>query len=473
VQIVTKQGRDVIAIDHIGSAHDELKLKLLLSIANERLNPGQMSLLDNDPSSPPAITMHGSRSRYLYQVLADIYTVLGFDVVDDPIFRDLVICRIIEPASKLDTIRILEGLGLEAPSYSTLWRSLSRSQEYNYRDTLAKCCFAATLPERLTLVLYDVTTLYFDAEKEDEFRIPGLSKERKLDPQITVGLLTDMTGFPLEVAAFEGNRAEVHTIIPVLDKFRRRHGLVDIVVVADAAMLSSANLETLEEMGYHYIVASRLAKCPHEVEEIAAGGELKDGQIIEGSYSVTVNHTRATRRVVYQYKTKRARLDLRNIEKVAEKAKRMVAGSAPIKRNRFLTIKGADKQVNFDLIESAKARAGIKGYVTDLADKDAQFIIDAYHRLFQIERSFRMSKTDLRARPIFHRTRDSIEAHLTIVFAALAMSRYIQERTGLSIKRFVQKLRPIVDGIICVDGEYHDIPAAIPAGVDEVVSKLQ
>jgi transposase len=344
--------------------------------------------------------------------------------------------------------------------------------EEDYRATLAKCCFAATLPKRLTLVLYDVTTLYFDVEKEDDFRIPGLSKERKLDPQITVGLLTDATGFPLEVTAFEGNRAEVHTIIPVLDSFRARHGLIDIVVVADAAMLSSDNLTTLEEMGYHYVVASRLAKCPHEVAEIAAEGELADGQIIEGTHPVTVNHKRTTRRVIYQYRAKRAALDLRNIEKVAEKAKRMVAGSAPIKRNRFLAIKGAGKQINWDLIASAKARAGIKGYVTDLKDEDAQFIIDAYHRLFQIEKSFRMSKSDLRARPIFHYTRDSIEAHLTIVFAALAISRYIQDQTGLSIKRFVQKLKVVQSAKLQINGKVRTIPPALSEEVLKIIDDL-
>jgi hypothetical protein len=361
VQIITKHGRDVVDVDHIGSAHDDIKLKFLLGIAKQKLCEGQLSLLDDEDDPTASMGAARSQSRLLYEVLADVYARLGFDVIDDDVFKNLVIARIIEPASKLDTIRILDELGLDAPSNTTIHRSLKRSIEHNYRDVLATCCFAAVLPERLTLVLYDVTTLYFDAEQEDEFRIAGLSKERKLDPQITVGLLTDSSGFPLEVTAFEGNRAEVHTIIPVLDGFRRRHGLLDICVVADAAMLSSDNLATLEELGYHYVVASRLSRCPHEVEEMTAVGGLADNQIIEGKYPVTVNHTRTTRRVVYQYKAKRAALDLRNIEKVTEKAKKMVAGTAPIKRNRFLSIKGADKQINYELIESAKSACGDQG----------------------------------------------------------------------------------------------------------------
>jgi transposase len=113
----------------------------------------------------------------------------------------------------------------------------------------------------------------------------------------------------------------------------------------------------------------------------------------------------------------------------------------PVKRNRFIKLVGADKSVNRALETKARALAGWKGYITNLPEPSAEFVISAYHQLFHIEKSFRMSKHDLQARPIYHHTRDSIEAHLTIVFAALAISRWIENRTGWSIKKFVRTAR--------------------------------
>ena len=120
---------------------------------------------------------------------------------------------------------------------------------------------------------------------------------------------------------------------------------------------------------------------------------------------------------------------------------RAVAGKVPVKRNRFIKLVGADKSVNRALEAKARALAGWKGYITNLPNPSAEFVIGAYHRLFAIEASFRMSKHDLAARPIYHHKRESIEAHLTVVFAALAISRLIEEATGWSIKRFVRTTR--------------------------------
>jgi len=160
---------------------------------------------------------------------------------------------------------------------------------------------------------------------------------------------------------------------------------------------------------------------------------------------------RGTRRVIYQYRASRASLDLLNIDKLLVKAQRMVAGATEFKRNRFLKVSGSKKEINYELVEKSRLRAGIKGYVTDL-DAPAQEVIDAYHQLFQVERSFRMAKSDLKARAIFHHVRGSIEAHLTVVFVALAISRHIQAKTGLSIRKFKHILEPLRTGVLSVNG---------------------
>jgi hypothetical protein len=130
-----------------------------------------------------------------------------------------------------------------------------------------------------------------------------------------------------------------------------------------------------------------------------------------------------------------------------KKAEQAVAGQTAVKRNRFVRLSGGTRTVNRELEEKARALAGLKGYVTSLracpdgTPVTAEFVIGACHQLYQVEKSFRMSKHDLQARPIYHHLRDSIEAHLTIVFAALAVSRWIENTTGWSIRKFVKTAR--------------------------------
>jgi len=474
VQIVYKEGRKVVSITHIGSAHNDAELALLVALARHRKVPeGQIVLDLPEEGKEFEIRLVASHSRLLWDTLEHVYKGVGFEAIPDTVFKQLVLARIIEPTSKLDTIRVLLDLGLDAPTNTDIHRSLRNAAAADYRAILSDACFRFVEASSLRLVLYDVTTLYFEAQREDEYRKPGLSKERRLEPQITVGLLVDSTGFPLEIQSFEGNKAEVKTIIPVLAGFKERHGFKDITVTADAAMLSSGNVEELERLGYHYVIASRLAKTPYEVEEYMAeeGAVLEDGQIFESEITLVLNGKQTKRRVIYQYRAKRAALDLSNIDKTVAKAQKIVDNRADIKRNPFLKITGDNREVNLPLVKEAQRKAGIKGYVTDL-DLPAQQVINAYHQLFQVEKSFRMSKSDLKARPIFHHKRDAIEAHLTIVFAALAIAREIEACTGVSIKKFVRLLAPVRTGIFTVSGFTYSAPPQIPETVATLLKNL-
>jgi hypothetical protein len=145
--------------------------------------------------------------------------------------------------------------------------------------------------------------------------------------------------------------------------------------------------------------------------------------------------------VYYQYRADRARRSLRGIDEQVAKAQRAVDGHAPVKRNRYIQLTGATKTVNRALEAKTRALAGWKGYTTNLTDASSSFVIDAYHQLWQIEKSFWMSKHDLQARPIYHHLRDSLEAHLSIVIAAMTVSHYIETQTGWSIKQFVRTAR--------------------------------
>jgi len=204
-------------IEHLGSAHSDDEVAALKLIAAERIAAGQAELdlgLDAGAGAGP-LEVVGSKAGHLWDALCRAFDSLGFDKATggDEVFRALVLARIIEPTSKLDALRVLEETGVDAVSYRTLTRRLPRYGKPWWRKDISAVCAAHAALGPASLVLYDVSTLYFEADTGDGFREPGFSKERRLEPQITIGLLTDATGFPLAVEAFEGNKAETATMV--------------------------------------------------------------------------------------------------------------------------------------------------------------------------------------------------------------------------------------------------------------------
>jgi hypothetical protein len=455
VQIVYRKRGRSREIVHVGSAHDDVELGALRRLAEERLHEGQEPLdFGVDGSQAGGFPIVSSRAARLWDALEEAWRRLGFSqAVRDDAFRKLVLVRVVEPASKRDSLRVLKELGVPGPSYRTVENCLDRCQQRGYRAAFEVACARHVDLSTLRLCLYDVTTLYWETDRADEFRIPGFSKERRLEPQITVGLLTDSAGFPLMVRAFEGNKAETKTIIPVLDAFRQANRLVDVTVVADAGMISEKNMCALEDAGYKFIVGGRIPREPGIVQawrHFNPGQELEDGQVFCVPKTGTHKHPRRWMEW-YQYREERAQRNEYAIKESVRKAEKIIAGQASAKKNRFLKDSGGTLELDQDLVDSARRRAGIRSYVTNL-DADAEFIISTYHQLYQIEASFRLSKHDLAARPAFHWRRERIEAHLTIVFAALALSRWLEQTTGLSVKAFVNTIRPIRQVVLNVNG---------------------
>jgi len=481
VQIAERAGGRDKVIEHLGSAHTDAELTALLETARRRMHPGQGELdlgVADVPAGQSVIT--GKSSAVLWHVLSSAYARLGFEVLGDEAFKQLVLARIVEPTSKADSLRVLDELGIVHASLRTMFRALARCQERGYRDQVAAACFAhAASDGDLTLCLYDVTTLYFEAEYEDDLRKVGFSKERRVDPQIVVGLLVDRGGFPLEVGCFEGNKAETVTILPIVQQFQARHQLADVVIVADAGMLSATNLKELDAAGLRFIVGSRSSKAPGDLASHFRwrGDAFTDGQVID-TITARVATAKALRvndpskraepvwdpdvheqswRAVWAYSAKRARRDRKTLTAQENKAKAVVAGEKAARTPRFVKTTNGATALDEAALTRARRLVGLKGYVTNMpaAVMPAGEVIASYHSLWQVEASFRMSKTDLRARPIFHHLRESIEAHLSIVMAALAIARHLQDVTGMSIRKIVQALRPLQQITVTIAGHEH------------------
>jgi Transposase DDE domain len=451
VQIVWSWRRGSRSIEHIGSAHDEVELAALKTAAAARLVAGQteLDLGLSGGVEPGTLPITSSQMTHLWDGLCAAYRMLGFESVTkgDNVFRDLVLARIIEPTSKVDAARVLTEVGVEPASYATIKRRLPVYAQSSWRQSLATASAAHAGLGPASLVLFDVSTLYFETDAGDGFREPGFSKERRLEPQITLGLLTDATGFPLTVEAFEGNKAETATMLPVINTFKTAHHLSDVTVVADAGMISEANQIALQAAGLSFILGARIPYLPDVVREWRdkhPDEPIPDGLVLTQPWPSTSSEKGRgipDRVIYYQYRHDRARRTLRGIDEQVAKAERAVNGKAPVKRNRYIQLSGATKSVNRELEAKTRALAGWKGYTTNLTAQSAEFVIDAYHQLWHIEKSFRMSKHDLQARPVYHHIRESIEAHLSIVVAALAVSHWIEHQTGLSIKKFVRTAR--------------------------------
>lgn len=457
VQVVEKRIGRLHILRHVGSAHTEAALQILRTraaawLATRPERAGQATLFQAAGQQRLEQVLATARvssgvSLLLRTVLDHAYHVLGFDTLDGGLFRLLVYARIIEPVSKLDSLRIIAELGATASS-NGIYTALPRYVTKRYREEVAKRCLAyrrTASPSSLQFVLYDVTTLYFETTQPDDDgqgqRKLGYSKDHRNDcPQVVVGLLVDQAGFPLDVQQYDGNTFEGTTLIPALTAFKERlgDGEATLTVVADAGMLSADNLTKLVAAGFDYIVAARTGKLPES--QLAALGI----DVLKAAPGSSSEMQTAASRLILQYSEARARLDRRTRERQFERAHAIVAGTRKGQAVKFVTKTGAAQFVlNTTLLEKTKRLEGLKGYLTSHTDLTAEAVVAQYHTLWRVEQSFRMSKSDLRARPIFHRKQDAIDAHLTIVMAALAVSRFIQEQTGLSAKRVVQLLRPL------------------------------
>src|SRR5450756_612012 len=249
-----------------------------------------------------------------------------------------------------------------------------------------------------------------------------------------------------------------------------------MVVVADAGMLSAGNLNALEDVGFSFVVGSRISKAPYDLAEhfTRHGDCFADGQILESARVMGTGKAARPRRVIYQYKFTRYSHDNRAINAMVTRAEKITTGATPMAKARFVKVTGATKELDQGLIDRARQLAGLKGYVTNLPATTihGQGVIDAYHDLYPVSYSFRMAKSDLRARPVFHHDRDAIEAHLIVVFAALAIARELQAATGVSLKKLVQTLRPLRTVTIDIDGHTITAKPQLSADAEQILAKL-
>lgn len=445
VQVVTRVGKKLSFHIQVGSAKNEEEKQKLISQAQNYIlaNDPQQNLFNEQGafSHLDEIEITKSQPLFLYRLLCSVYNRLGFNAFPDPLIRDLTVARVYHPVSKLEIIDILEDSFGCSYSLKTVYRHLKKAMENNLRNCFqtALINFAKQdLNDSLRLVFYDVTTLAFDSQAKAGFKDFGFSKDHRFqDVQIVIGLVVNRDGFPLYFDIFKGSTFEGKTFIPVVEKIKSLLGSSYLTVIADAAMISKLNIDELDKRHIGFIVGARLGNLPKKIQEEISGQVLGIDQKV-----TTVNYL--SHRLICQYLNSRASKDRSDREKQIERAKMIVSSPSKIARRfRFVEAVNGRYEINTDLIEKAKKLEGIKGYLTN-TNLDETTIIDRYHDLWRIEKSFRITKSDLEARPIFHQLDDTIVSHLIIVFAGLAIARYLEIKTGNSLKKIIKVAQKVL-----------------------------
>jgi transposase len=290
-------------------------------------------------------------------------------------------------------------------------------------------------------LFYDVTTLYFETFQEDELRRNGFSKDNKSQqPQILIALMVTKEGLPVAYEVFAGNTFEGHTIIPVVKEFIKQHEVKSFTIVADAAMISTENIAELKSNNLSYIVGARLGNLSGDLIKM-----IDNNIIREDGKNIRIKTDKGY--LICSYSALRYRKDKHEMEKQIDKAKAIVQTPSKSKKVKFTKTKDEKIALNQALIEKTKKLLGIKGYYTDLEETQINnaTIIERYHELYKIEQAFRLSKSDLQTRPIFHFKEDPIKLHLLICFIALVISKHIEMQTNTSIKKFIHESKKITD----------------------------
>lgn len=436
IQIVQKVKRTNKVIKTVGIANTKREEELLILLANNQIEQlkGLSSLFIEKDDLIVESFVEELSNEHLQNVgaeliLGKIYQKIGFpEGGSRDYFKSLVLCRLVYPGSKLKTVEYFKKhLNLDVSVYS-IYRFLDQLDQ-TLKPSIEQITFNYTkslLNGHVGIVFYDMTTLYFEASEPDDYRIPGFNKDGKHQhPQIMIGLLVSSNGFPLGYQIFEGNTSETKTLIPVLESFQKKFEIDSPVIVADAALLSQSNIDALQYHGYQYILGGRVKNESEVVKQEILGLQIEEGKPREVKSK--------NGRLIVSYSSGRAKKDAINREKGLKRLEVKVKGGKLNKDhinnrgyNKYLKLEGAAKvSIDYQKYSADLVWDGLKGYLTN-TKLEKEKVIGHYSQLWQIEKAFRISKTDLRIRPVYHRLKNRVEAHICLCFAAYTVYKELE-----------------------------------------------
>ena len=462
VQIIQKVSRKNKVIKSVGVAEDEREIEFLLDKARLEIPKLQtQGTFDFGHTRKDAGVLHSLRSAGSIKirtvgpnlVLGNIFDSIGFNKIKEKLFKKLVIARITNPASKLKTTEYWKNNNELDISSQTVYKFLDRLHK-QYKTEIEQISYEYTkqILKDITIVFYDMTTIYFEVREEDNLRKIGFSKDGKFQkPQIMLGLLVGENGYPIGYDIFKGNTFEGKTMLPIIKQLQNKYGFSNPIVVADSGLLSKNNIEQLKKENYKFILGARIKNVSNEIKKeiLKKSKELKNGE--------TILVKKDDDNLVISFSKNRAKKDKHNREKGLKKLKTKISSGKLTKEqinnrgyNKFLKIKNQiEVEIDESKIEIDKKWDGLKGYLTNTNLSNDE-VIKNYRNLWKIEKAFRISKSDLRIRPIFHYKKERIEAHICLSFVAYTIYKELERllkinKNDLSVTQAIELLDTIYE----------------------------
>lgn len=502
VQIVDRTNRGYKVVETLGCSDDETEIDKLHQKAILRINDLSQNLFSKSlDETSEKLLLKKLLSKLTTQdfipigdelIFGKIFNNIGCNNLFNNVksirkqedknflFKSLVISRLLYPGSKLELINYLSYFKNIDITSDKIYRFLDSLYQDEIKSRIETCVFEHTkrvMNGEIIVTFYDVTTLYFESESEDDLRRVGFSKEGKIArPQIQLGLFTTLEGYPLSFEVYEGNKYEGHTLIDVLKKFQDRFQLdKKPIVVADRGMLNNDNIAYLENNNYKYILAYKIKNISNDLKE-----EIKNLTFIDDNVTHNIEFKKVipfadendkkqtihvNQRLVLSYSTQRAKKDRYNRNKAVQRLENKIKSSKTITKKdlklsyyaKYIDLDDNNSKITFNInnqkiIEDEKLD-GIKGFVTNDFTLTANEIIEHYNNQYEVERAFRISKTDLKIRPIYHRLETRIKAHILISFVSYAIYKEFERKLKINNVKFnfSQKLlRKIIEHLIAL-----------------------
>ena len=510
VQIVDRTNRGYKVVETLGCSDDETEIDKLHQKAILRINDLSQNLFSKSlDETSEKLLLKKLLSKLTTQdfipigdelIFGKIFNNIGCNNLFNNVksirkqedknflFKSLVISRLLYPGSKLELINYLSYFKNIDITSDKIYRFLDSLYQDEIKSRIETCVFEHTkkvMNGEIIVTFYDVTTLYFESESEDDLRRVGFSKEGKIArPQIQLGLFTTLEGYPLSFEVYEGNKYEGHTLIDVLKKFQDRFQLdKKPIVVADRGMLNNDNIAYLENNNYKYILAYKIKNISNDLKE-----EIKNLTFIDDNVTHNIEFKKVisfadendkkqtihvNQRLVLSYSTQRAKKDRYNRNKAVQRLENKIKSSKTITKKdlklsyyaKYIDLDDNNSKItlninNQKIIEDEKLD-GIKGFVTNDFTLTANEIIEHYNNQYEVERAFRIYKTDLKIRPIYHRLETRIKAHILISFVSYAIYKEFERKLKINDVKFnfSQKLlRKIIEHLIALKIDDEIIP---------------
>ncbi len=365
----------------------------------------------------------------------------------------LCVERLLNPSSKY-------GSWQHQGRYLDLVEELPIQHLYRSLDVLAKrkAIIERALFERhrslfnmkVDVVFYDVTTFHFESVRSDELREFGFSKAGKFNEvQVVMGLLIDREGRPIGHELFAGNVFDGKTLVKALKSLKQRFEIGKLILVADKGLNSGANLQLIKASGYEYVVSCRLKNEARVIREQVFKQDDYNERVdketgeVRFKYKIIPEHEvnykdepgkvhQLSDQIVITWSAKRAAMDKQKRERLIEKATKMLEqGKVPTSKKgakRYILVQGKEKPMGLDELKIKNDAAWDGYYGIQFSDENIPYdkVIENYHLLWKIEESFRVLKSTMRTRPIFHWTPHRIRGHFVLCFIAFVLERNLE-----------------------------------------------